>query len=48
MSTLASADGTTIAYEIDGTGPAVILVDGALCSRDAGPMRAVAAALRDT
>lgn len=47
MSTLASADGTTIAYEIDGTGPAVILVDGALCFRDAGPMRPIAAALRE-
>jgi len=47
MSTLASADGSTIAYEIDGTGPAVILVDGAMCFRDAGPMRPIAAALRD-
>ena len=32
-----SRDGTTIAYERSGTGPAVILVDGALCSRAFGP-----------
>lgn len=45
MSTLTSPDGTTIAYETIGSGPAVILVDGALCFRDAGPMRAIAEAL---
>jgi len=45
MSTLISADGTTIAYETIGTGPAVILVDGALCFRDAGPTRSIAEAL---
>ena len=32
-----SADGTKIAYESSGSGPLVILVDGALCSRDFGP-----------
>jgi pimeloyl-ACP methyl ester carboxylesterase len=32
-----SADGTTITYERSGTGPALILVDGALCSRAFGP-----------
>jgi pimeloyl-ACP methyl ester carboxylesterase len=32
-----SKDGTTIAYERAGTGPALILVDGALCSRSFGP-----------
>lgn len=47
MSTLTSRDGSTIAYEVDGTGPAIILIDGALCFRDAGPMRPIAAALRD-
>ncbi|MGO4536038.1 alpha/beta fold hydrolase [Leifsonia sp. 2MCAF36] len=47
MSTLTSSDGSSIAYEIDGSGPAVILVDGALCFRDSGPMRPIAAALRD-
>jgi len=46
MSTLTSPDGTSIAYERDGDGPAVILVDGALCFRDAGPMRPIADALR--
>src|SRR5690606_23530204 len=42
MSDVRSADGTLIAFETVGTGPAVILVDGAMCYRDAGPMRAVA------
>ena len=32
-----SADGTTIAYDRSGSGPALILVDGALCSRGFGP-----------
>jgi pimeloyl-ACP methyl ester carboxylesterase len=44
-STVTSADGTTIAYEKSGTGPAVVLVDGALCWRDSGPMRPLAAHL---
>lgn len=33
-----SKDGTSIAYERSGRGPALILVDGALCSRQFGPM----------
>jgi len=33
MNTVTAADGTTIAYEQEGTGPALILVDGALCAR---------------
>ncbi|HKG94493.1 MAG TPA: alpha/beta hydrolase, partial [Gemmatimonadaceae bacterium] len=33
-----SSDGTLIAYERCGSGPPVILVDGALCSRAFGPM----------
>lgn len=33
-----SADGTPIAYDRSGQGPALILVDGALCSRAFGPM----------
>ena len=37
MSTVRSKDGTTIAYERSGSGPALILVDGALCSRKFGP-----------
>lgn len=46
MSTLTSSDGSSIAYEPVGEGPAVILVDGALCYRDAGPMRPIAETLR--
>src|SRR4051794_10148820 len=38
MPTVTSPDGTTIAYERTGSGPAVVLVDGALCYRGAGPM----------
>jgi pimeloyl-ACP methyl ester carboxylesterase len=33
-----SGDGTTIAYEKHGHGPALILVDGAFCCRTMGPM----------
>src|ERR1700744_3690967 len=32
-----SKDGTTIAYDRAGSGPAVILVVGALCTRSLGP-----------
>ncbi|CAA9467243.1 MAG: hypothetical protein AVDCRST_MAG65-408, partial [uncultured Solirubrobacteraceae bacterium] len=35
--TVRSADGTSIAYTRRGTGPAVILIDGALCHRGMGP-----------
>ncbi len=38
MSTVTSKDGTKIAYDKQGSGPAVILVDGALCYRGFGPM----------
>ena len=48
MPTVTSADGTTIAYETIGSGPALILVDGAMCYRDQGPARGLAAALADT
>jgi pimeloyl-ACP methyl ester carboxylesterase len=37
MNQVRSKDGTTIAYERSGSGPALILVDGALCSRAFGP-----------
>lgn len=40
-----SADGTRIAYDVTGSGPAVIVVDGALCHREFGPSRRLAAAL---
>src|SRR4051794_20276666 len=38
MNKVMSADGTPIVYDRAGQGPAVILVDGALCSRAQGPM----------
>jgi len=37
MSAVTSRDGTTIVYERSGSGPAVIIVDGAFCSRAFGP-----------
>src|SRR6476659_8586823 len=40
-----SDDGTRIAVDRYGSGPAVILVDGAMCSRAFGPMPALAKAL---
>ena len=46
-STTTSQDGTTIAYETIGTGPALVLVDGALCYRDFGPCRSLAEHLKD-
>lgn len=42
MPTLTSADGTTIAYDRVGDGPPIVLVDGAMCYRGAGPMDAIA------
>ena len=45
MDTIRSADGTTIAYTKAGRGPALTLVDGAMCSRSFGPMPKLAAQL---
>src|SRR2546428_9648339 len=42
-----SKDGTAIAYEKSGTGPALILIDGALCSRAFGPMPKLAPMLAE-
>jgi pimeloyl-ACP methyl ester carboxylesterase len=42
-----SADGTEIAYEATGTGPALVLVDGAMCQRAMGPARSLATELSD-
>ena len=42
-----SKDGTRIAFERAGSGPVLVLVDGALCSRAFGPAREVAAQLTD-
>ncbi|WP_327637587.1 alpha/beta hydrolase [Kribbella sp. NBC_00482] len=47
MNTVVSKDGTTIGYDRRGDGPALVLVDGALCSRAQGPMPDVAEALAD-
>jgi pimeloyl-ACP methyl ester carboxylesterase len=44
----ASADGTSIAYEVIGTGPALVLVDGAMCQRAMGPARGLASQLADS
>ncbi len=46
MPVVTSPDGTEIAYESSGSGPALVLVDGAMCYRGAGPMRPLAALLR--
>ena len=47
MPTVTTKDGTKIAYETMGSGPPLILVDGAMCYRDFGPMRPLAEALKD-
>ncbi|GAA0610263.1 alpha/beta fold hydrolase [Kribbella sandramycini] len=47
MNTTVSKDGTTIAYDRRGSGPALVLVDGALCSRAQGPMPELAELLAD-
>jgi pimeloyl-ACP methyl ester carboxylesterase len=44
---MTSKDGTRIAYERIGSGPPLILVDGALCYRASGPARSLAARLAD-
>ncbi len=47
MNTVTSQDGTKIAFDQSGQGPALILVDGALCYRGFGPMGALAPLLTD-
>lgn len=42
MSTTMSADGTKIAYTRAGSGPALVLVDGAMCYRGSSPNDALA------
>jgi pimeloyl-ACP methyl ester carboxylesterase len=42
MNKVTSRDGTQIAYDKRGQGPALILVDGALCYRSFGPMASLA------
>jgi len=47
LSRVQSKDGTPIRWERSGRGPALILVDGALCSRSFGPARKLAALLAE-
>ena len=47
MSAARSKDGTTIGFERTGSGPPLIIVDGALCWRESGPARKIAAELAD-
>jgi pimeloyl-ACP methyl ester carboxylesterase len=47
MTTTTSKDGTRIAFDKAGQGPAVIFVDGALCYRASGPSGAVASLLKE-
>jgi pimeloyl-ACP methyl ester carboxylesterase len=42
MTSVVSRDGTTLAVERIGTGPALVLVDGALCTRAQGPGKSLA------
>jgi hypothetical protein len=36
MNTITSSDGTTIAYDVTGSGPTAVIVDGALTTRSSG------------
>ncbi len=47
MNKVISKDGTQIAYDKQGQGPALILVDGALCFRSFGPMPGLAKLLEN-
>ena len=47
MPFVTSADGTRIGYSVTGSGPALVLVDGALCWRASGPMTPLAEKLKD-
>jgi pimeloyl-ACP methyl ester carboxylesterase len=47
MPTVTSKDGTSIAFERNGQGPALILIDGAICYRGFGPMPALSALLSE-
>ena len=41
MSVAMSKDGTKIVYRKTGKGPVIILIDGAFCSKDFGPIVAL-------
>jgi pimeloyl-ACP methyl ester carboxylesterase len=45
VSEVRSGDGTAIAFERAGSGPALVIIDGALCSRGFGPSAKLAAQL---
>ncbi|MFI2607414.1 alpha/beta fold hydrolase [Kitasatospora sp. NPDC018619] len=47
MTTVVSPDGTVLACSVTGSGPAVVLVDGALCRRAVGPGAAIAEQLAE-
>jgi pimeloyl-ACP methyl ester carboxylesterase len=47
MKTTRSKDGTEIAYDVVGSGPPIVLADGAFCGRTFGPMPDVAKLLAD-
>src|SRR5258706_12411707 len=47
MQTVISADGTAIAFTRAGSGPALVLVDGAMCYRGMGPLTPLAERLTD-
>ena len=47
MPFVTSKDGTQIGYSVVGSGPAIVLVDGALCWRASGPSGPLAAELKD-
>src|SRR5262245_30610986 len=47
VDTVVSRDGTPISFERQGSGPALVLVDGALCYRGQGPSGPLASHLRD-
>lgn len=46
MAFVTSKDGTQIGYSVVGSGPAIVLVDGAMCSRDMGPATPLANELK--
>ena len=47
VTTVLSPDGTSLSVERIGTGPSLVLVDGAFCGRNFGPARALANELKD-
>jgi pimeloyl-ACP methyl ester carboxylesterase len=47
MASTRSKDGTTIAYTATGSGPTLVVVDGAMCHRSFGPSKAIAQQLAD-